>query len=112
MSTKKSGYTILEIVIAISLIAIFIALPIFAYNSFMKRSRDAQRKSDVSKIQAALEQYKTDNGVYPSALDDLVEEGYLAELPVDPLDGQSVPGVLGAIFGYDNNYSSTTDGNS
>ncbi len=108
---QRFGYTILEIVIAISLIAIFVALPIVAYNSFMKRSRDAQRKSDVSRIQAALEQYKTDNGIYPSALSDLVEEGYLAELPTDPLDGQSVPGVNGAIYGYDNNYNVTPDGN-
>lgn len=112
MSSNRDAYTILEIVIAISLIAIFVALPIFAYSTFMKRSRDAQRKSDVSKIQAALEEYKIDNGVYPVDLGALVDEGYLAELPVDPLDGQIVPGTENTRFGYENNYAVSENGNS
>lgn len=51
MKSLQRGYTIIEIVIAISLIAIFIALPIFAYSNFMQKSRDGQRKADISRLQ-------------------------------------------------------------
>lgn len=109
MKSLQRGYTIIEIVIAISLIAIFIALPVFAYSNFMQKSRDGQRKADISRLQSALESYKTDNGVYPAALAELVDEGYIAELPVDPLDGQAVPDVGNSTFGYE--YYASTDGN-
>lgn len=82
------GFTVVEIVIALALIAVFITLPIFAYTNYMKKSRDSQRKNDIGQIQYSLEQYQDANGIYPASLDDLVQEGYLASIPLDPLTDQ------------------------
>lgn len=106
---QQRAFTLMEIIIAISLIAIFTILPVLAYSNFTKQARDTQRKNDVNEIQAALEQYKTNHGVYPESLEDLVEEGYIAEIPVDPKDGQLLGGDMGQVaYGY--SYESSDDG--
>lgn len=92
-TNRKAGFTLIEIIIAMTLIAIFVTIPVFAYSSFTRSSRDTQRKNDINKIQGALEQYRANNGKYPPKetwLEDLVSGGYLPEIPTDPRNGQSV----------------------
>lgn len=113
LQPMQRGFTLIEIMIAISIIAVLVTVPFFAFTNLTQASRDNQRKSDVSQIQAALENYKADNGVYPESLQNLIEEGYLAELPVDPQDGQDVPGSNSQLqYGYENNYASEAGGQS
>ncbi|MFW5703310.1 MAG: DUF5050 domain-containing protein [Patescibacteria group bacterium] len=102
------GFTLIEILIAVSIIALLILVPILAFGQIQKQSRDAKRKSDVSQIQQALSQYQAENGDYPQNLDDLVTEGYLAEIPIDPLQGQAVQDTQGDIYDYA--YSLSDDG--
>lgn len=87
---SKSGFSLLEIIIAIAIITLFTILPILAYTSYQKKSRDEKRKSDISRVAQALESYKAEKGTYPVNLDDLVKDGYLPDLPKDPFDGQQL----------------------
>jgi general secretion pathway protein G len=99
----KAGFTLIEIIIAMTLIAIFVTIPVFAYSSFTRSSRDTQRKNDINKIQGALEQYRANNGKYPPKetwLEDLVSGGYLPEIPTDPRDGQTVGDDSNLLYGY------------
>lgn len=86
----QRAFSLIEIIIAITIIALFISLPVLAYSSYAKTSRDNKRKADVLKISQALEQYKAEKGSYPLQLEDLVTTGFLTELPVDPKNGQDV----------------------
>lgn len=107
------GFTLLEIIIAISLIAFFVTLPILAYSNYLKKTRDTQRKNSVNQIQSALEQYRANNGKYPpneTWKDVLVAQGYLPSIPVDPFDGQGVTDEAGVYYGFD--YSASPDGQS
>lgn len=97
---REQGFTVLEIVIALGIIAIFIFLPVFSYANYTKIVRDNQRINDLNQVQTALEMYKNNYGVYPEDLDDLVAEGYLPAVPVDPLVGNSVDGTSGEQYGY------------
>jgi len=63
---QPRGFTIVELLIVIVVIAILAAISIVAYNGIQKRSRDASRQSDISTIQKSLTMYKTLNGRYPS----------------------------------------------
>lgn len=87
---SKSGFSLLEIIIAIAIIALFTILPILAYTSYQKKSRDEKRISDISRVAQALESYKAEKGTYPMNLEDLVKDGYLPDLPKDPFDGQQL----------------------
>lgn len=60
------GFTLIELLIAVVIIAILISLGAVSYSTVARNSRDSQRKSDMSKIQLALEEFFADNGAYPS----------------------------------------------
>ena len=62
------GFTIVELLIVIVVIAILAAITIVAYNGIQNRARDAQRLSDITAIAKALESYKAQTGSYPTAV--------------------------------------------
>ena len=65
---RARGFTIVELLIVIVVIAILAAITIVAYNGIQGRARDSQRVSDLKTIVKALEIYKTNNGTYPNAV--------------------------------------------
>lgn len=107
MTKESRAFSLTEILIALGIIILFITLPFLAYRNYSKKARDEKRKTDLLKISQGLEQYRAEKGVYPPDLDALKTEGYLPDLPVDPLDGEAVPGEEGIEYGY----SYESDGN-
>lgn len=102
---KQRGFTFIEILVVITIIAILVVIGIVSYGSVNQRSRDARRKSDIEQIRSALEMYRADNGYYPdggptvnfdavglagSAIETALSE-YLSPIPVDPKDNDSYP---------------------
>lgn len=61
------GFTLVELLVAMSVIALLMAITIVSYDSLTKNARDAQRKSDLKQIQSGLEQYYRDQGFYPAS---------------------------------------------
>jgi prepilin-type N-terminal cleavage/methylation domain-containing protein len=59
---KQSGFTLVELLIVIVVIAILAAITVVAYNGVQQRARDSRRKSDVGAIAKALILYQVDNG--------------------------------------------------
>ncbi len=64
---RHRGFTIVELLIVIVVIAILAAITIVAFNGVQQRARDAKRQSDVKTIAKALELYYTEKGAYPNA---------------------------------------------
>lgn len=62
----QAGFTIVELLIVIVVIAILAAITVIAYNGIQGRARDSQRVQDIKTIVKALEFYKVDNGSYPA----------------------------------------------
>ncbi len=67
MRKSKSGFTIVELLIVIVIIAILAAITIVAYNGVQQRARDTQRKQDMALLYKALEMYYIDNGEFPAS---------------------------------------------
>lgn len=67
LRTKNSGFSLVELLITVSIIAILIAIGVASYATINKQSRDTKRKSDIEQIRSSLEMYRADNGSYPSA---------------------------------------------
>jgi prepilin-type N-terminal cleavage/methylation domain-containing protein len=61
---KQRGFTIVELLIVIVVIAILAAITVVAFNGVQQRARDTQRKSDLAQIAKALHLYNTDNGSF------------------------------------------------
>lgn len=66
MKKSTSGFTIVELLIVIVVIAILAAISIVAYTGIQSRARDNTRTQAVAQIQRALELYRSEHGVYPS----------------------------------------------
>jgi general secretion pathway protein G len=108
-NARRHGFTIVELLVVIVVIAILAAITIVAFNGIQARARDSQRKSDVKVIAKALEMYYIDKGNYPSAgPSTAIGNGwattadtswdalgvklkpYLAKLPYDPISTPDV----------------------
>lgn len=65
-SSKFSGFTIIELLIVMTLIGGLVGIVVVKFPASQKRARDTQRKSDMKQYQTALESYASrNNGVYP-----------------------------------------------
>jgi type IV pilus assembly protein PilE len=64
---KRSGYTLLELLVVIAVIAIIATVGLVSYSGTQKKSRDTRRKEDLNSIALAMEQYFTLCGMmYPT----------------------------------------------
>ena len=85
---KERGFTFIEMVMVCVMIAILVGIAIPAYQSQVLASKEAVLKNNLATLRDRLDQFKADRGVYPTLLDELVEKGYLRELPEDPMTGE------------------------
>ncbi|AHB42463.1 fimbrial protein pilin [Candidatus Saccharibacteria bacterium RAAC3_TM7_1] len=69
MVTNMRGFTIVELLIVIVVIAILTAVTSVTYNGVQSRARDAERQQDMLSVQKVLEMYYIDNGFFPNTVD-------------------------------------------
>jgi general secretion pathway protein G len=86
--TGRRGFTLLELMIVITVIIILAAIVLPQYQRTILATREAVLREDLFKMRALLDQYAADKQKLPQSLDDLVTAGYMRELPKDPVSGQ------------------------
>lgn len=62
----NKGFTLVELIIVISIIGILSMIGVGSYAQILQRSRDMKRISDMRDLNTALVQYKVDNGTFPN----------------------------------------------
>src|SRR4051812_5589611 len=81
---QSRGFTLIELMIVISIILILISIAVPMYNQSILRSKEAVLRQDLFAMRSVIDQYTMDKGKAPQSLDDLVQAGYLREIPLDP----------------------------
>ena len=82
---RARGFTLIEVLIVITLVVILAAVGMPTYQNSVRRSREAVLKEDLWRMRDAIDQYYADKNKYPQSLQDLVSDGYLREVPKDPM---------------------------
>lgn len=113
-STFTKGFTLVELMIVVGIIAVLSVAGALSYSAILKRSRDSKRKADIEQIRSALEMYRSDMGFYPNTGNGgqtdvsnlpLVASGYMPSIPLDPFNAQTgFPYQYHATNGNGTNY--------
>jgi general secretion pathway protein G len=78
------GFTLLELMIVITIIIILAAIALPQYQKTVKQAREAVLRDDLNQMRKLIDQYAADKGKLPQSLDELVSAGYMREVPTDP----------------------------
>lgn len=82
---SQSGFTLIEILIVLTLIVVLASMGMVQYSNSVQRSREAVLKEDLFRLREAIDRSYADKNAYPSGLQDLVTGGYIREIPEDPM---------------------------
>ncbi len=82
---RSAGFTLLELMIVISIILILMGVAIPNYQRSIANAREAVLRNDLNVLRSAIDQYTLDKQRAPQSLEDLVSAGYLKSIPPDPI---------------------------
>ncbi|HVI08958.1 MAG TPA: prepilin-type N-terminal cleavage/methylation domain-containing protein [Candidatus Binatia bacterium] len=86
---RSAGFTLLEMMIVLIIMAILMSIALPIYNQSIVKARESVLRNDLFELRKLISQYTLDKQKAPQSLDDLVQGGYLKEIPKDPMTGQA-----------------------
>jgi general secretion pathway protein G len=77
----------IELMIVMAVITILVSIAVPFYQKSIIRSKESVLKNNLFTMRTVIDEYTMDKGKAPQSLQDLVSDGYLRNVPVDPLTG-------------------------
>ncbi len=84
----KRGFTLVEILIVMTIIGILLSIVIPQYKNSIIKAKEAVLKENLFQIRDSISKYYKDKNKYPASLEDLVIAKYLRSVPVDPFSNE------------------------
>ena len=82
---KDRGFTLIELMIVMSLILILVSITVPVYSQSVLRARESVLKQNLFTLRSLISQYTLDKQKAPQSLDDLIQGGYIKIIPNDPM---------------------------
>jgi general secretion pathway protein G len=86
---RELGYTLIEIMIVMAIISIIVSIAVPIYQKSLIRAKEAVLKNNLFTLRTVIDEFTYDKQKAPQSLNDLVTEGYLRAVPVDPMTGSA-----------------------
>ena len=84
---RRRGFTMIELMIVMAVITILVSMAVPFYQKSILRTKESVLRNNLYTIRTVIDQYTYDKQKAPQNLQDLVTEGYLRQVPVDPMTG-------------------------
>lgn len=91
---RQTGFTLIELMVVMAIIATLMTIALPRYFNSLEASKETTLRQSLSAMREALDHYYGDTGHYPDSLDQLVEQRYLRNAPVDPITERNDQWVL------------------
>jgi general secretion pathway protein G len=87
MNRRRFGFTLVELMIVMAIIAILMSVAIPIYSRSIVRAKESVLKNNLFTMRTVIDEYTYDKQKAPQTLNDLVSDGYMRQIPVDPITG-------------------------
>jgi len=82
---SRRGFTLIELMIVMAVISILVAIAVPNYQKSILRSKETVLRNNLFTMRTIIDEYTYDKQKAPQQLQDLVSEGYLRQIPMDPM---------------------------
>jgi len=86
---SRLGFTMIELMIVMAIVVILISIAVPLYQKALLRAKESVLRNNLFTLRTVLDEYTYDKQKAPQSLSDLVSEGYLREVPIDPITGRN-----------------------
>jgi general secretion pathway protein G len=87
--TRRAGFTLIEMMIVMAIIVVLIGIAVPYYQKSLLRSKESVLHNNLFTMRQVIDEYTYDKQKAPASLQDLVSDGYLRGVPVDPITGNN-----------------------
>jgi general secretion pathway protein G len=85
MPRARLGFTLVELLVVLSILALLLSLAYPKYFSSVERAQETALKQTLMNVRDGIDKFYADTGKYPETLEQLVEKKYINQLPLDPI---------------------------
>lgn len=89
ITRRRAGYTLIEIIIVMTIISILVSIAVPIYQKMVLRTKETVLRNNLFTIRTVIDEYTYDKQKGPQSLEDLVQAGYLRQVPEDPITGSN-----------------------
>lgn len=86
---ERAGFTIMELMVSMAIVLVVISVAVPLYQKSIIRARESVLRQNLFSLRTVIDEYTYDKQKAPQQLDELVREGYLRQMPLDPIVGNS-----------------------
>ena len=84
---SRRGFTLIEIMIVMTIISVLVSIAVPLYQKSIIRAKESVLRNNLFTLRTVIDEYTYDKKKAPQSLDDLVTDGYLRQVPIDPITG-------------------------
>lgn len=89
LCAPRKGYTLIEMIIVMAIISVLVAIAVPMYQKSITRTKESLLKNNLFTMRTVIDEYTFDKQKAPQTLQDLVDQGYLRNVPLDPMTGNN-----------------------
>jgi general secretion pathway protein G len=84
---RRLGFTLVELMVVMTIVTILVSIAVPLYQRAVLRAKESVLRSNLFTLRSLIDEYTLDKQRAPQSLDELVSEGYLRQIPMDPITG-------------------------